>query len=571
VEYINLINGSVFFRLLVPVALVVTGLVNGSVSVHAGPQGSLQTLTPVEYEAIKNSGRSAARDFSTSVDITNQNTFDKMKDITGLTDSQAGRQITNGADDSQVRVSAVYEGTIKCNGLRPTFLGGVKVQVTNCLVDGNNIVSSMNVEICDRGQFGALCSNADWMPELLVPNANSSVVMGNNTYVFGIENCNDRWCDIVMSQQYTDSFNGQNLDNQGRDFVQDIGSVEVPCGPGSSAGTTCTSSLIGDINNSVNDPNSKFMEAYNGMKNDVINCRELQQTSLQTGGTMTSCDGNKSINLDNCAIFQECDVPVEVSGQFLETCTSDIPYNVTVCNTTTPEETCSSALNTDRYQCQEILRMDTRVCDVTRPVEVNTCSRTPILTCSDVTPCSGSAVGMSLDSVSSNINWSYGNDRVLRIGESGGNVWNGSCKVIDATINFTIDEVANMRTFTLQNVIWDDHIRIVLNGTQVFIGPNGGDRLEVVSGVDCPLGNGSCVRKSATAYDVCERSTVWNSNPNLNLISLLQDGANELTYRTVVSGSGRGGMAILAEQYCSCDNWRIEWDESQCTEYESLL
>jgi hypothetical protein len=72
-----------------------------------------------------------------------------------------------------------------------------------------------------------------------------------------------------------------------------------------------------------------------------------------------------------------------------------------------------------------------------------------------------------------------GGEYLLTFGKKGDNYWTGNpAQVYDRTLTFTINNLQALGVFSAIKVEYDDWLQIKVNGTQVFNGPKGGDRLE---------------------------------------------------------------------------------------------
>jgi hypothetical protein len=155
----------------------------------------------------------------------------------------------------------------------------------------------------------------------------------------------------------------------------------------------------------------------------------------------------------------------------------------------------------------------------------------------------------------------------LTLGMVKDNQWCGkSCAVYDRSTKFKVKNLEKVTEFRLTQVGFDDYLWIKVNGHTVYVGPDGGDRIEVEEGWFFP------VVTNGQGNHGCERNTNWNSlvNTHLKPIDLkpyLKEGENEIWMRVIVSGCGEAWMKISARQHC-CKNWDIK-REQKC-EYEEV-
>lgn len=186
------------------------------------------------------------------------------------------------------------------------------------------------------------------------------------------------------------------------------------------------------------------------------------------------------------------------------------------------------------------------------------CQKTLVLSCNRPIECD--AGGIALDSLQSDMRWTY-TYPYLTIGTISDNYWSGYCGVFDRSTRFTIEDINQVQDFTLIQAGFDDWIRVIVNGTLVYVGPYGGDRLEVVT-----TGRYQLVQYSASSYGGCELSTSWNRSLNVDIKPYLHTGLNTIDMRVIVAGGGEGWVRFRATQYCDCQ-WAETW-ESTCSALE---
>lgn len=142
---------------------------------------------------------------------------------------------------------------------------------------------------------------------------------------------------------------------------------------------------------------------------------------------------------------------------------------------------------------------------------------------------------------------SSGNTREYYIGTVGDNYWHSGA--YDRTIYFNLDNPGTLEELAIIQEGFDDHLLVAVNGYAVFIGPYGGDMLQVETqaGQQCPqysvqyrsnatgMGNGCAAQELATS---------WVKNEYINLNGYLQSGANSIFMRTIVAGRGEGWLKL---------------------------
>ncbi len=211
----------------------------------------------------------------------------------------------------------------------------------------------------------------------------------------------------------------------------------------------------------------------------------------------------------------------------------------------------------------------------------------------------------------------------LTFGTIADNYWGGWGATYDRNLNFEIKDVGMIKHFILTRAAFDDWLMVKVNGTVAYVGPHGGDRLEVVNrritanemaprqcsaysdeysttyacglpescGWDCgyylkdptyyetctPIAGGwQCstpdphngqVQYGPNSFGSPELRTSWNFNLSVDLKPYLINGANTIFMRTIVAGGGEGAIVISTRQYCPrlCSTSWL----NQCTELEN--
>lgn len=158
--------------------------------------------------------------------------------------------------------------------------------------------------------------------------------------------------------------------------------------------------------------------------------------------------------------------------------------------------------------------------------------------------------GLELSSIASDMKFEY-RDGILTIGTIADNYWGGSCAVYDRSTKFNLKDIKKITEFTLFKVGFDDYMQIAFNDNIVYVGPDGGSNLTLVSRNTSRGGQHKLVDNGAS-YNNCERGTSWNKELNIDLKSFLKIGENSINTRVIVSGAGEGWLQISAKQeYCT--------------------
>ena len=148
---------------------------------------------------------------------------------------------------------------------------------------------------------------------------------------------------------------------------------------------------------------------------------------------------------------------------------------------------------------------------------------------------------------------------ILSLGTITDNYWFGSCAVYDRAFTFKIFHAEQIKEFNLFKVGFDDYMQITFNDHIVYIGPDGGSKLEVIEikqenkvGSLKLVNNGIC-------HSSCERGTSWQQQPNIDLKPYIHEGENTIKMKVIVGGTGEGWLQIhLAQEYCNNDNYEYE-------------
>lgn len=306
-------------------------------------------------------------------------------------------------------------------------------------------------------------------------------------------------------------------------------------------------------------------------------------------------------------------------------------------STTADGEQCQTVINPGGGSsvtavCHEQGALSERTCTVGRVIEVDadyqyqcrqtplqvetvTCNRTRIVTCevsADGCDNSGIVPGSTQGDMRTWFGPTGGGTYTLEFGTFADNYWGGYAAVYDRTLQFNVENPAGITLFHLVNASFDDWLLVSLNGNLVYVGPYGGDRLEVTSapttaipsngwcgtideytstwscyvpsgrdgsrlygtygycerrGTDsegyggtwyCGAVAGGMIQYGASSYGSPELRTSWNRSMSVDLRPYLVQGTNTIFMRTIVSGAGEGAIRINARMSCprSCqDDW----------------
>jgi hypothetical protein len=190
------------------------------------------------------------------------------------------------------------------------------------------------------------------------------------------------------------------------------------------------------------------------------------------------------------------------------------------------------------------------------------CEKTLVLGCEEKVECDGNRI--SLKSFAGDLLWSY-RYPYFHLGLKDDNYWKGICEVYERKVEFNISNKDTIDEVKLIYIAFDDYVWVKVNDHTVYVGPDGGDKIEVV---DVQVTDGKVTDGKVTNgknKQPCERSINQKKNVDIDLKPYLRDGENSIWVRVIVSGGGEFSMDIKTKQHCCTkivDNWeRRCWAE----------
>lgn len=231
------------------------------------------------------------------------------------------------------------------------------------------------------------------------------------------------------------------------------------------------------------------------------------------------------------------------------------------------DEKCKNYTNDQRNQYSKkkikIKKQDIEYEEVLceKPDETITCENVLEVTCDVNGGGDCDSGGIVKGSVEGDMDLSY-NYPILTIGTIRDNYWGGRCQIYDRNTKFKIENLKEITEFKLSRVGFDDYLWIKVNGHTVYVGPDGGDRIELTTQKHPWFGDHTVVSNGIGTHS-CERNTDWKTGVNLNNINIdlkpyIKEGENNIWMRVIVSGYGEGWMQITAKQFC-CNKFRDTW------------
>ena len=203
-------------------------------------------------------------------------------------------------------------------------------------------------------------------------------------------------------------------------------------------------------------------------------------------------------------------------------------------------------------------------CNKKREESIKTChDEITSINCNKSSECDNG--GIMAKSVQSDMKWEY-NFPTLTLGTIADNYWTGHCAIYDRTTSFQVKNLSKITEFRIFEVGFDDYLWIKINGNTIYVGPDGGDRVEMIDKVSeerSIFGVRRNTRRGVTTNGEnllgCERNTSWTRAVNIDLRPYLKEGENSIWMRVLVSGAGEGWMKISAKQHCCRDeDWVVQ-------------
>jgi hypothetical protein len=198
-----------------------------------------------------------------------------------------------------------------------------------------------------------------------------------------------------------------------------------------------------------------------------------------------------------------------------------------------------------------------QTCEV--PLDKFICQKSLKVSCTRTSECDYG--GIERGSVASDMALQI-NPGLITIGSIRDNEWGGRCDIIDRTTTFRAKNIEKIQEFRIIKVGFDDYLQIKVNGRVVYVGPDGGSKLEVV------IGKGWYGQPEKQVFNginnqACERNTNWVRGVNVDIKPYLVEGNNTIDIRVIVYGWGEGWLQIKAKaQCCAPEDWKEEWEEN---------
>ena len=138
----------------------------------------------------------------------------------------------------------------------------------------------------------------------------------------------------------------------------------------------------------------------------------------------------------------------------------------------------------------------------------------------------------------------------LYLGTFADNYWRGYGAIYDRSLTFNLTDKSIRTRFTLAQANFDDWLWVKINGSTVYVGPYGGDRLAIVTEYYGDSEGNSYSYDRVQYCDSCfgwpELSRNWSTAPNVDMRPYLVSGQNTIWMRTIVAGAGEGAIRIDA-------------------------
>lgn len=501
-------------------------------------------MTDAEIEGIKNSGKSVGGQVIMNNSV--QGAPAKAEEIIGSVQATPLGSVNDprGADSTMT-----FESEFPCMSGRKKTIGNVEIDILFCGANGADI------KFCDQLSYGKVCSDNDWNFISLQNNSPETL----SDYEFTV-NCfsSPNKCNLKIISKKKIEFSTAEIETKGSQYM---GAMEND-----------PNSMYSDTAKLVNSPD--YLSTFENIRDTTGKCFIDQTNQLKTSGEMTSCDGGKTILLGNpgeCKEVTECLQWDDQSSNYEEKCEIDVPLQIVNCTTEVGTGECENTVNSGDYNCRNELKMDTKICNHSKTVTQEHCDETLEMICDRPPYCN--AGGILPKTVQSDIKFVYTPESgILDVGSKTNNIWSGSCRTVDRTTTFEIENVDRLQEFMLTDTWFDDWMQITINGIDVYFGPKVGmTKLEVVQSCTEWEGKPICLYNKVdygAGIDKCELSTSWHKTPNINILPYLKDGTNTIFMRVIVAGKGEGLMRFRVKQQCYC-NWVEKWT-NDCDSLESL-
>lgn len=230
-------------------------------------------------------------------------------------------------------------------------------------------------------------------------------------------------------------------------------------------------------------------------------------------------------------------------------------------------------------QAVEIDAKHTYRCSKKREDAIKTCySEITSMKCKNRSSCDNGEI--SLGNTWSDMEWEYGYP-TFTLRKKPESKWSGDCResyleshtnpIFDRSAEFHIKDLKNIKAFKLIGVKAKDHIWVKVNDKTAYVGPYGGDQLNLKEeGWEFPL----FIRVRALSVTTnggnkigCRLGQAWERGIDIDLKKFLVKGLNSIWIRVIASGYGEAQLKFKTEQHC-CKEWDISRQE-KC-EYEDL-
>jgi hypothetical protein len=334
----------------------------------------------------------------------------------------------------------------------------------------------------------------------------------------------------------------------------------------------------------VNDTNSALIPGYSNSPNETNFYQDGRGTlGNYSGEKISRCAQNSETSLYN---KEECDAvnylqksPLNKNKILIDT------KNDPLIKGLGETRKASSSTSTTRQICDVVYpansTIQTQYCADFIGTENNySCDRTLNVTCEPLRDgCDNGGIeqGSTQGDMSITTGLDSAGNYQITFGTIGNNYWCGWGLVVDRSMTFSIKDVNSLNVFKLSDVWFDDYLWIKVNGNTAYVGPYGGNKLEIVEywGEHCdredgcyPVLNGSAV-DYGTGTGELELRTEWHFSTNVDLKPFLVNGHNTIWTRTIVGGCGENATRFTARMHCprSCTE---RWDD-QCVSLRSKV
>lgn len=487
-------------------------------------QGAAGATAVLPGDAKKANAAKEALEISGAVsrDASSQLSQENIENMLGVTSSDSTANFGGSATNLSVMRTANLQ--LICKAESTASGAGVTIKTKSCNTTATSVISA-SIEWCKTSN-GVNCDK-DPINETLLPGS-PSVIETSNIQINNCQLKNGQFaCDMVVLNRESDSFDGSNIEQVGKDRDNQFGNYAYDV-----IESYNNNNRLAEIETEVAGLQSYVNNNYDRLnETGEIDVYRNSPEDVATFGNRTG-----QITVDGVA-GQEQQQCSAIDYSNLQSCTSNYQVTEFVCPSDSP-----------------------LVCTFEREHKTEICSKQLISNCSTYKDClvgqNGFTESSAISLIGSNrytVTTNYprikfepcSNETCLNEG------------YYEAEISINIKDAAAIKSFTLDSVFADDYIGVRVNSSVVFSG------YRDVGGSPTgryPTGySGGRIlfnNNSSTSYDPGK----LNSTPNYNLRPYLVSGLNKISVHLGVKDKGGFRLWFTLAPYCGC-NTSDSWEE----------